>query len=270
MNALLKEYAVFARENLVPTARDNLKQLFTAYGNGEDLGTETKSDGTPASRADREMEQMLREMIAAAYPAHGIAGEEFGVDNPEAEFVWVLDPLDGTKEFLAKEAGWGSLIALMQNGKPVLGAIIDPLQNKVWDQGDQPVAKPKPCALEQAVIATTTTKRMFEGTAYEQGAHALFSRCASVRERLNCLGYAYALGGGVTIAAENDIKLHDIAALLPALWAAGATCRNFEREDYKNITFDLKEAASARYNIVAGLDADLVGEVLGVLNGRAV
>ena len=97
----------------------------------------------------------------------------------------------------------------------------------------------------------------------------MFSRCASVREKLNCLGYAYALGGGVDIAAENDIKLHDIAALLPALWAGGATCRNFDGADYKNVTFDLEQAVSARYNIVTGLDEKLVEDIINVLNGRA-
>ncbi|MFA4994866.1 MAG: inositol monophosphatase family protein [Bdellovibrionales bacterium] len=268
MSANRQDYAAFARMRLVPAAANSLRAAFAFYQQGSDPKTQIKTDGTPAGIADRETERILREIIAANYPSHGIVGEELGVSNTTAEFVWVLDPLDGTKEFLAKENGWCSLIALLKNGKPVLGSIIDPLQDKIWDQNDAPVATGRDVPLEQAIIATTAPRGMFEGTVYEQGARLLFSRCAEVRERLNGLGFAYAASGIVDVAVENNLKLHDIAALLPALWARGAVCRDLDGNDYRRVVFDLSEAATARYSFVTSLQPKLVEDVLAVMKGR--
>jgi inositol-phosphate phosphatase / L-galactose 1-phosphate phosphatase / histidinol-phosphatase len=266
MPTTLENYALFVHTRLAPSAGKSLKTAFLAHCNTA-FDVETKDDGTPASRADRDTEKLLREIITAAYPAHGIVGEEFGASNTGSEFVWVLDPLDGTKEFLAKESGWGSLIALLHKGKPVLGTIIDPLQDRVWNQNAAPVSSYAAKPLEQAIIATTNPKRMFSGTPYKQGANALYKRGKAVRERLNCLGFAYAAEGNIDIAVENDLQLHDIAALLPVLWASGATCRSLDGEDYKNRSFDLKNG-KARFSLVTGLDENLVAGVIRIMNGK--
>ncbi|MDR3424245.1 MAG: inositol monophosphatase family protein [Alphaproteobacteria bacterium] len=267
MNKILDELAAFARSRLVPAARACLMRAYNAYCQGDDLGAALKEDGTPASRADRDTERLLREMIAEAYPDHGIAGEEYGVENADAEFIWVLDPLDGTKEFLAKVDGWGILIGLLQKGKPVLGSIIDPQTIKIWDQDTKfPVANVK-STIEQAIVATTAPENMFRDAPYAAGAQALFRRCAGRRERLNCLGFAYAADGCVDVVAENRLTLYDIAALLPVLWAAGATCRNLSGADYRNIAFDVGEAAAAHYGLVASRDPSLVSAVLTTLQG---
>jgi fructose-1,6-bisphosphatase/inositol monophosphatase family enzyme len=263
----LQDFTKFMAQQLVPGARGSLKKAFLAYCNGDNIEVETKDDGTPASRADRDTEKLLRKIIKATYPAHGIIGEEFGSENIDAEFVWVLDPLDGTREFLAKEAGWGSLIALLHKGKPVLGTIIDPMLDKIWDQNALPMAECVPKPLEKTTISTTSPKAMFENTIYEQGAQVLYETCAVVRDKLNCLGFAYAADGTLDIAVENKLKLHDIAALLPALWVRGATCRTLEDKDYKDIIFDAKND-KARYSLVTGLDENLVAAVIQITNGK--
>src|SRR5271170_1210574 len=84
---------------------------------------ETKSDQSPVTEADRGAEQLMRRLIEKKFPGHGIIGEEFGSENPDAEFVWVLDPIDGTKAFITACPLFGTLIALMHRGQPVLGAI---------------------------------------------------------------------------------------------------------------------------------------------------
>ena len=268
MSDSLSTYTVFLRQKLVPAASQILMDAYKAYCNGDNLGAALKEDGTPASRADRDTEMALRKMIASTFPDHGIAGEEYGVENGDAEFVWVLDPLDGTREFLAKENGWGILIGLLQNGKPVFGCIVDPQINKVWDQDFRPAAPKQPKQVEQAVVATTVPTIMFDGTPYEAGSHALYRRTAELRERLNCLGFAYATEGTVDVVAENDLKLYDIAALLPVLWSAGALCLNLRGEDYRNITFDMREAATARYGLVCSRDPALATNVLKILQGN--
>src|SRR3954470_17138786 len=96
------------------------------FGN-PDLAVETKADQSPVTRADRGAEELMRALIAKKFPAHGIIGEELGNDRADAEWVWVLDPIDGTKSFITGVPLWGTLIALLHQGQPVLGAIHQPV-----------------------------------------------------------------------------------------------------------------------------------------------
>src|SRR5579863_4164608 len=93
------------------------------------IGTEDKSRGgtfDPVTEADRGAETAMRRLIAQHFPAHGVIGEEYGQDRPDAEFVWVLDPIDGTKSFISGLPTWGTLIGLMHHGRPVYGMMSQP------------------------------------------------------------------------------------------------------------------------------------------------
>jgi inositol-phosphate phosphatase/L-galactose 1-phosphate phosphatase/histidinol-phosphatase len=264
----VKPYADFAVEKLVPAAEAVLLRRFEEHKSGKDIGVENKGDGSPASRADREAEQVMRRLIESAYPSHGIIGEEFGLKNPEAEYVWVLDPLDGTREFLAKEAGWGTLIALMHKGRPVVGIIHDAQKKITWRGGDgtitgKNIAPAK--TLAQASVSCTNIA-MFDSSPWQQGAKALFGRCGEVKKRLNCLGFAYVADGTIDLAAESSLKLHDVAALLPVLWDAGAECV-MPGGSYRGFTFDLANAEEESYTLVTGRDAALAREALALLEG---
>ena len=96
------------------------------------VSVETKADASPVTIADRESEARMRELIEAAYPEHGILGEEHGLVRPEAEFVWVLDPIDGTKSFITGRPLFGTLIALLHRGAPVLGLIDQSILRERW------------------------------------------------------------------------------------------------------------------------------------------
>ena len=96
------------------------------------VSVETKADASPVTIADREAEAAMRELIAAAYPDHGILGEEHGRDRVDAEFVWVLDPIDGTKSFITGRPLFGTLIALAHQGRPVLGMIDQSILRERW------------------------------------------------------------------------------------------------------------------------------------------
>ena len=93
------------------------------------LAIDDKGDGSvfdPVTEADRAAETVMRRMIADRFPGHGVRGEEFADHNPDADYVWLLDPIDGTKSFVIGFAGWGTLIGLMHRGVPVLGLMRQP------------------------------------------------------------------------------------------------------------------------------------------------
>ena len=93
------------------------------------IGAEDKSRGgifDPVTEADRGAEAAMRRLIAQTFPAHGVIGEEYGRDRPDAEYVWVLDPIDGTKSFISGLPTWGTLIGLMHRGRPVYGMMAQP------------------------------------------------------------------------------------------------------------------------------------------------
>ena len=91
-----------------------------------------KADRSPVTQADREIEQALRDLIRKRFPQHGIIGEEFGRDNPDAEFVWVIDPIDGTKAFATGKPLFGTIIGLMHDGKPAVGLIEQAYTHERW------------------------------------------------------------------------------------------------------------------------------------------
>ena len=109
--------------------------------------TETKSDASPVTIADRESERVMRELIHATFPDHGIIGEEFGADRPDANHVWVLDPIDGTKSFVSGRQLFGALIALCRDGKPMVGVIDCPAAADRWVgvAGQPSTHNGKPC-----------------------------------------------------------------------------------------------------------------------------
>jgi inositol-phosphate phosphatase / L-galactose 1-phosphate phosphatase / histidinol-phosphatase len=266
----VNSFANFAVAELVPAAQDILLARYEEHKSGEDIGVENKGDGSPASHADREAEQVMRALIEKKFPAHGIIGEEFGLKNPKAEYVWVLDPLDGTREFLAKEAGWGTLIALMRNGRPVVGIIHDALNNITWRGGDGkavPKAPPPPKILAEASVACTALS-MFDSSPWKAGAKKMFESCKEPRPRLNCLGFAYVADGVIDLAAESSLKLHDIAALLPVLWDAGAQCVTPDGA-YRDHVFNLANAEKESYTLVTGRDPALVKQALAILGGQS-
>jgi len=184
----------------------------------------------PVTLADKGGEAAIRQLIAAHYPEHGVIGEEYGEDRPDAEFVWVLDPIDGTRAFIAGLPVWTTLIGLRWQGRPVLGSIGQPYIGEVFigdarasrlvtAAGVRPL-KVRACAgLDQAVIATTDAN-LFRGPESE----AWRALRAAVRlARFGCDAYAYAMIalGSLDLVVERGLKAWDIDAAIPVLQGAG-------------------------------------------------
>jgi len=184
----------------------------------------------PVTAADRGAEAAIRRLIAERFPDHGVIGEEYGEDRPDAEFVWVLDPVDGTRAFVSGLPLWTTLIALRHAEKPVVGVIAQPYLDEIFvggpsgtrllDRSGERALRVRSCPrLTEAVIATTDPA-LFTGS--ELGAWTQV-RAAARLARLGCDAYAYAMValGRVDLVAESGLKLWDWSALVPVVEGAG-------------------------------------------------
>jgi len=185
----------------------------------------------PVTEADRGAERAIRALIAERYPDHGVIGEEYGEDRPDAEFVWVLDPVDGTRAFIAGLPLWCVLIGLRHQGRPVLGSIGQPYLGEIYlgssagsrlisPAGERPL-QVRPCPrLTDAIIATTDPEACFTGA--ELGAWTQV-RAAARLARLGCDAYAYAMvaAGTMDMVIEAGLRAWDIDAAIPVIEGAG-------------------------------------------------
>ena len=126
MNNSFQEYIIFANKLADEASITSMKYFRTS------LDIDNKSDESPVTIADKNTELKLRSMIEKKYPDHGILGEEFDNINPDAEFAWVIDPIDGTRSYIAGHKDFGNLISLTQNKKPIIGIINCPAHNERW------------------------------------------------------------------------------------------------------------------------------------------
>lgn len=190
------------------------------------LAVMRKSDGSPVTIADKEIESEMRRLIRAAFPGHAIRGEEFPPEG-SGEFTWVLDPIDGTKSFITGFPLFGSLIALMQGERPVLGVIEVPALAERWvGCAGSPTlfngreARTSACrALADAVVYTTTaeTFNREERSRFE----ALGARAALRRYGGDCYLYGMLASGSCELVVEVQLKPHDFMAVIPVVEGAG-------------------------------------------------
>ena len=178
----------------------------------------------------------MRRLIEEAFPADGIIGEEYGTRNEGAGRQWVLDPIDGTTSFIAGRPIFGTLIALLQDGWPVLGVIDQPIAKERWvgviGEGTTFNGKPVQCApckdLADAVLGTTTPHQ-FTGDDVD----AFMGVAKSVAERKiiyggDCYNYALVASGHVDLVIEAGLKVHDYAALVPVVEGAGGQMSDWQ------------------------------------------
>jgi inositol-phosphate phosphatase/L-galactose 1-phosphate phosphatase/histidinol-phosphatase len=199
------------------------------------IAVDDKSDLTPVTIADREAEAAMRALIEQRFPAHGIIGEEHGRTRAEAESVWVLDPIDGTKSFICGIPLFGTLIALTRRGRPVLGIIDQPVLGERWlgaagratTLNGMPV-RTRPCpALGQATLFCTAPELMFQG-ADAAGFAALRQRVKLTRAGADCYAYAMLASGFVDLVVESGLKPYDYCALAPVIAGAGGILTDWQ------------------------------------------
>lgn len=223
----LKEYKEFSKLLALKSAAI-IKKYFRT-----DVNIERKDDESPVTIADKRAEEIMREMIQKEFPDHGILGEEFGEFNPTAEYKWILDPIDGTKSFICGAQSFGTLIALLKNGKPVLGVINQPILNEFL-VGDGNTAelngaptKVRECnKLEDAVLLTTDH---FNVGNYQdqQKFDALVKKCFLYRNWGDAYGYYLIATGFADIMIDPIMSEWDKLALIPIIEGAGGKITNY-------------------------------------------
>jgi myo-inositol-1(or 4)-monophosphatase len=195
----------------------------------------------PVTAADRDAESAIRGKIAAAYPTHGVLGEEFEPLNPDAEYCWVIDPIDGTRAFILGLPLWGTLIGLTRDGAPLLGLMDQPFTGeRFWSgrdeayfrHGDRTVSiAVRPCAtLGNALLATTSTD--FFTSDDEHRRFEVLSRAVRLRRfGGDCYNYCLLAMGHIDLVVEAGLKPFDIVPLIPIIERAGGIVTNWEGGD---------------------------------------
>lgn len=198
---------------------------------------EIKSDQSPVTIADKKVEEMMREMITREYPAHGILGEEFGDHNPDAEFQWVLDPIDGTKSFVCGVPTFGTLIALMKNGNPLIGIINLPILNETLIGNNEKTelngqqVKVRVCENLASAVLLTTDHSHHQQYRNTHNFERLIHKVQLYRTWGDCFGYYLLATGYADIMVDPIMSPWDTMALIPIIKGAGGSISDYFGKD---------------------------------------
>ena len=214
------------------------------------LAIRDKADLTPVTAADRVAEETMRALIEERFPEHGILGEEFGRVREDAEFVWSLDPIDGTKSFISGVPLFGTLIALTRGGRSILGVIDQPILRERWVGA---VGRPttlngaaircRACPVLAAATLFATTPDMFKGEDAASFAR-VSDKVKLTRFGADCYAYGLVATGFVDLVLEASLEPYDFCAMVPIVEGAGGVAT-----DWRGANLDL---ASDGRILVAG------------------
>jgi len=214
----------------------------------------TKPDATPVTEADRAAEQAIRVVLEQHEPTHGIFGEEFGSVRDDAEYVWYLDPIDGTKAFIAGVPVFGTLIGLARNGRPIFGIIDQAVSGERWAGGlghacqfcDTTVATRTGVNLTNAVLFTTSPDA-YEGEDLN-AIDRLRESVGLVRYGADCYAFGLVAAGFADVAIECGVNDYDYCALVPIIESAGGMMTNWAGEPV-TLGTDTRVIASGSSNL---------------------
>ncbi|MGE5353216.1 MAG: histidinol-phosphatase [Acidobacteriota bacterium] len=218
------------------TLADKSGEIIRSYFRTE-IEIQSKGDLSPVTIADKKAEEVMRELIMREFPDHGILGEEFGSHNVDADYQWVLDPIDGTKSFICGATTFGTLIALMKNGQPLLGVINQPILNEflIGDNSTSELngrrVKVRECKdLSQAVLLTTDHLNI-EKYQNIQAFERLMHKVKLYRNWGDCFGYYLLSTGFADIMIDPEMSVWDSMALIPVVRGAGGVITDYQGGD---------------------------------------
>ena len=228
------------------------------------VAVEQKGDATPVTVADREAERVMRDLIRATWPEHGIEGEEHGRERMDAELVWCLDPIDGTKSFVTGRPLFGTLISLVHGGRPVLGIIDQCILKERWVgvEGRRSLwnadeIRVRPCPELSRAVLYTTSPDLFRTPDERAG----FARvAAAVRQPMyggDCYAYGLLAMGFADVIVEAGLQAHDFCALVPVVEGAGGRMTDWEGRAL---------TASSDGRVLAAGDERVLNEALTLIN----
>ena len=226
-SAFLNELAAISGETILPFFRTALTVSDKSRSGSFD----------PVTAADHAAETAMRSLIRRNFPNHGIIGEEYGNHHPDAEYVWVLDPIDGTKSFISGMPAWGTLIGLLRSGEPVYGMMNQPFTRERFS-GDGGAARyggpageralmVRPCeSLTEAVLFTTSPRLMnaADRAAFER----VEDKVRLSRYGGDCYAYCMLAAGHVDLVIETELKPYDVLPLVPIIQGAGGVITSWD------------------------------------------
>ena len=257
MSLNLNEFANFANL-LADLASEKSMHYFR-----NKIEIEIKDDESPVTLADKETEQVLREKIRKEYPNHGILGEEYENENTDSEFIWVIDPIDGTRSYIAGHKDFGNLIALLHNKKPVLGIINCPAHNERWTGiknkktkcNGREIRTSKIQQIKDAYLFTSGL--YFEEPQIRKGLELLKTKTRYYRFGGDCYMYGMLASGLIDIVLEDTLKAHDYMALVNVIEGAGGIITD---KFGKDISLD------SGGSLVASSSSALHNEIIKLIN----
>jgi myo-inositol-1(or 4)-monophosphatase len=191
----------------------------------------------PVTEADKAAEIVIRARIRESFPLHGIVGEEFGAEREDAEFVWVIDPIDGTRAFMAGLPLWGTLIGLLRNGRPAYGLMHQPfigerfsgdcgLASYAGPRGERRMFARRCASLGEAILSTTSP------LLFDPDQRARYERVQGearlTRFGYDCYAYCMLAAGHIDVIVEAGLKPYDIVALIPIIEGAGGVVTTWD------------------------------------------
>jgi len=227
----IKEFKLFAK-HLAEISGNIIRNYFRTQ-----IKIDSKADDSPVTIADKKAEESMREEIMKQFPGHGILGEEFGEHNSSSSYKWILDPIDGTKSFICGTVTFGTLIALVKDGEPILGVINQPIlkeflfgDNNSAELNDQKV-KVRQCEnFSDAVLLTTDyldVKKYQNGNKFDE----LTGKVKLYRNWGDCFGYYLLATGFADIMVDPIMNIWDSMALIPVIKGAGGIITDYQGND---------------------------------------
>jgi len=212
--------------------------------------------------ADKECESLIRDLIIKRYPNHGILGEEHENVNPESEFVWVIDPIDGTRSFIAGHKDFGTLIALLHNKEPILGIINCPAHQERWQGIINEHTKLNGNNVNTSNIIkledcySFTSGLYFESEDFKKKYDYLIEKIKYHRFGGDCYMYGMVTMGLIDIVIEDTLKIWDYMALIPVIQGAGGIVTD---KFNKSITYE------SQGSLIASANKELHSEIMKIL-----
>ena len=227
------------------------------------LDVDSKEDQSPVTIADKEVELKIREIIKTHYPEHGILGEEFNQTNIESEYIWVIDPIDGTRSFIAGHKDFGTLIALVYNNKPIVGIINCPMHNERWvgiinketTMNNKVVKTSKTTVINESYFCTSGL--YLEDDHFKKSCDKIINKSKYYRLGGDCYMYGMIASGLIEIVLEDTLKTHDYMALIPVIEGAGGVVTD---------KYGSPVTINSDGSIVASANKSLHNQIINIIN----
>ncbi len=257
MPSNINEFVIFANSLADLASKTSMKYF------RKKLNIENKDDESPVTIADKETEQIIRDKIRKNFPNHGILGEEYENENLDSEFIWVIDPIDGTRSYIAGHKDFGNLISLLHNNKPIIGIINCPAHNERWIG----IEKTKTTCNGKKVLTSGISKVenaylftsgiYFHEPFFRKGFETIKEKSRYYRLGGDCYMYGMLSSGLIDIVIEDTLKAHDYMALINVVEGAGGKITD---KYGKPIT--LKSDGS----LIASSSVNLHNEIINIIN----